>query len=175
MSLLALELGSGGSACLMKRTYLKPVRAFLLCDYSTDREGIVVVYIKMIFYFTFGPIFYKLPKGHQNDSLGYGYLLDPQALCTGYKSKDICKGIKECEEQVYDSAKCVRSVNVWLDDVNTKCRNEINLFEECNELGQACRREQHEFLKCESKLERPEWILDESLVYIERIKGPKLK
>lgn len=129
----------------------------------------------MIFYFSFGPFFYKLPKGLQDDNLGYGYFMDPQALCERYKKEDICKGIKECEEQVYDKIRCINSVNAWLDEVNSKCKTELNLLESCLEFGEACRKEQHKFLKCESTLERPEWISNESLAYIERLKGPKLK
>ena len=128
----------------------------------------------MIYYLSFGPLFYRLPKGHQNDSLGYGYLLDPGLLCDSYKTQNICKGDTECEAQVYDKPLCIKSVNNWLDDVNSKCNLEVNELESCIETEGVCRSQQHRFLHCESTLQRPTWLSDQSLLYLERIKGPKL-
>lgn len=128
----------------------------------------------MIYYLAFGPIFYRMPKGRSDDSLGYGYLLDPGEICSSYKSQSICKGDEVCEKAVYDRQTCISSLNSWLDRVNSTCKDQINHLEECVETDQACRAELHAFLRCESISDRPVWVADETLAHIERLKGPMI-
>jgi hypothetical protein len=128
----------------------------------------------MIYYLAFGPGFYRIPKSHTQDSLGYGYMLDPSSLCTLYKDQEICKGDSECESEVYSKQKCVDSLNSWLDRVNSKCFSKLNTLEDCNETEKNCKTELHRFLRCESSTDRPSWLLDSSLSYFERLKDPKI-